>query len=177
MNPRGWLELGAGGWWWGGGGGRWLTYRYHNTSSVLKGLRWETLESRKTRLLLVMLYKIINDLVDVPAAPYLTPASTWILAGGWSGAWGGGWRLTYNIWHSTDVRAEWPPFSALPGTWLAPFFSTSRTQIFSWLAIWKVPLFFSDISVCAHIFRSEIFLGYFFSRYSMNWLRDLSNYQ
>ena len=20
-----------------------------------------------------------------------------------------------NIWHSTDVRLEWPPFSALPG--------------------------------------------------------------
>ena len=26
------------------------------------------------------------------------------------------------IWHSTNVRAEWPPFSALPGIWLAPFF-------------------------------------------------------
>ena len=26
---------------------------------------------------------------------------------------GGG--VTSYIWHSTDVRAEWPPFSALPG--------------------------------------------------------------
>ena len=24
-------------------------------------------------------------------------------------------RVTSYIWHSTDVRAEWPPFSALPG--------------------------------------------------------------
>ena len=26
------------------------------------------------------------------------------------------------IWHSMDVRAEWPPFSALPGICLARFF-------------------------------------------------------
>ena len=24
-------------------------------------------------------------------------------------------NVTSYIWHSTDVRAEWPPFSALPG--------------------------------------------------------------
>ena len=46
--------------------------------------------------------------------------------GGGGGAWGGGGRggregggggqgVTFYIWHSTDVRAEWPPFSALPG--------------------------------------------------------------
>ena len=34
--------------------------------------------------------------------------------------WGGGvtsyiWHSTSYIWHSTDVRAEKPPFSALPG--------------------------------------------------------------
>ena len=28
--------------------------------------------------------------------------------------WGRG-RVTSYTWHSTDVRAEWPPFSALPG--------------------------------------------------------------
>ena len=28
---------------------------------------------------------------------------------------GGGGGVTSYIWHSTDVRAEWPPFSALPG--------------------------------------------------------------
>ena len=25
-----------------------------------------------------------------------------------------GWGITSYIWHSMDVRAEWPPFSALP---------------------------------------------------------------
>ena len=30
---------------------------------------------------------------------------------GGGGAWG---RDTSYIWHSTDVRAEWPPFSVLP---------------------------------------------------------------
>ena len=29
--------------------------------------------------------------------------------------WGGGGGVTSSIWHSTDVRAEWPPFLALPG--------------------------------------------------------------
>ena len=28
---------------------------------------------------------------------------------------GRGCRVTSYIWHSTDVRAEWPPFSTLPG--------------------------------------------------------------
>ena len=28
---------------------------------------------------------------------------------------GGGGGVTSYIWHSTDVQAEWPPFSALPG--------------------------------------------------------------
>ena len=35
---------------------------------------------------------------------------------------GAGGGVTSYIWHSTDVRAEYPPFSALPGIWLAPFF-------------------------------------------------------
>ena len=33
--------------------------------------------------------------------------------GGGGGAGAGG--VTSYIWHSTDVCAEWPPFSALPG--------------------------------------------------------------
>ena len=32
---------------------------------------------------------------------------------------GGGGVVTSYIWHSTDVRAEWPPFSTLP----SPFFN------------------------------------------------------
>ena len=58
---------------------RYCTNRYHNTSSVtdmLQDLNWETLESRRTKLQLVMIYKIMNDLVDIPADTYLTPATT-----------------------------------------------------------------------------------------------------
>ncbi|MEW8542121.1 MAG: reverse transcriptase domain-containing protein, partial [Candidatus Thiodiazotropha sp.] len=58
---------------------RYCTNRYHNTSSVtdmLQDLNWESLESRRTKMQLTMLYKIINDLVDIPPSAYLTPAST-----------------------------------------------------------------------------------------------------
>ena len=34
---------------------------------------------------------------------------------GTRGMGGGGEGVTSYIWHSTDVRAEWPPFPALPG--------------------------------------------------------------
>ena len=56
---------------------RYWTSRDHNASSItgmLQDLDWESLESRRTKLQLVMLYKIINNLVDIPAAPYLTMA-------------------------------------------------------------------------------------------------------
>ena len=55
------------------------TNRYHNTSSVtemLGDLQWETLESRREKIQLTMLFKIVNDLVDFPAEEYLSPAST-----------------------------------------------------------------------------------------------------
>ncbi|XP_052212121.1 uncharacterized protein LOC127831167 [Dreissena polymorpha] len=56
---------------------RYVTNRYHNTSSVssmIEHLGWETLESRRTKAQLTMLYKIINDLVDIPANQYLVQA-------------------------------------------------------------------------------------------------------
>ena len=59
------------------------TNRHHDTSSVpdmLQDLGWETLESRRTKLQLATLYKLINDLVAVSATPYLTSASTRIRA-------------------------------------------------------------------------------------------------
>ena len=34
--------------------------------------------------------------------------------GGGGGGGRGGGRVTSYMWHSTDVRAEWPPSSALP---------------------------------------------------------------
>ena len=60
--------------------------------------------------------------------------------------------VTSYIWHGTDVRAEWPSFSALPNIWLAPFF---QQKVYDW------PYFscfvcershFSDILVNAYIF-------------------------
>ena len=58
---------------------RYVTNRYHNTSSVtsmLEHLEWESLESRRVKCQLTMLFKIINDLVDIPPDHYLTEAST-----------------------------------------------------------------------------------------------------
>ena len=52
---------------------RYSTNRYHNTSSVtdmLQDLNWETLESRRTKLQLVMMFKITNDLVDKTCDSY-----------------------------------------------------------------------------------------------------------
>ena len=42
---------------------------------------------------------------------------------------GGGGRNFYMAYLITDVRAEWPPFSALPGIWLAPFF---QQKVYDW---------------------------------------------
>ena len=62
---------------------RYCTNRYHNTSSVtdmLQDLNWEMLESRRTKLLqLVMMYKIINNLVDTLPDAYLTPGQGWVV--------------------------------------------------------------------------------------------------
>ena len=50
-----------------------------NTSSVtsmLDHLDWESLEARRTKCQLTMVFKIINDLVGNPQEEYLTPSST-----------------------------------------------------------------------------------------------------
>ena len=56
---------------------RYVTNRHHNTSSVtemLETLGWETLECRRQKLQLTLFYKIVNNLVDIPASEYLTLA-------------------------------------------------------------------------------------------------------
>jgi hypothetical protein len=58
---------------------RYTTNNYTTTSSVnemLQQLKWETLESRRTQIQLTMFYKIVNNLMDIPADPYLTPSKT-----------------------------------------------------------------------------------------------------
>ena len=58
----------------------------------------------------------------------------------------------YLIWHSTDVRAEWPPFSALPGIWLAPFFQQKVYEWpdFFWIPIWKAQCFWHP-GICTYV--------------------------
>ena len=54
---------------------RFVTRRYHNTSSVTQMpyyLHWLTLEQRRAISILTMLYKITNNLVAIPASSYLT---------------------------------------------------------------------------------------------------------
>ena len=57
--------------------GRYTTRSYRNTSSVtnmLEGLNWESLQSRRTKIHLTVLLKIINNLVhvDILSDTYLT---------------------------------------------------------------------------------------------------------
>ena len=57
---------------------RFATNRYGNTSSVtsmLDHLKWETLETRRAKIQLSLLYKVVEDLIDIPAAKYLTPST------------------------------------------------------------------------------------------------------
>ena len=56
---------------------RYTTNRYRNTSSVssmLEHLQWESLES--TKIQLTLLYKVVNDLVDISADEYLTKGTS-----------------------------------------------------------------------------------------------------
>jgi predicted YcjX-like family ATPase len=53
---------------------RYVTNRYRNTSSVtymLGDLEWDTLETRRKKIRLTMMYKIINNLIDIRAEEYL----------------------------------------------------------------------------------------------------------
>ena len=77
--------------------------------------------------------------------------------------WGAGGGVTSYIWHSTDVRAEWPPFSALLGIWLAPFFQqkvyilrsnfSSFPQYFQYISNFKSPVTYIVVKyVCLNYF-------------------------
>ena len=57
---------------------RYATNRYQNTScntDMLEDLNWDTLETRRPKSQVTMMFKIINDLVDMQAADFVTPAS------------------------------------------------------------------------------------------------------
>ena len=58
---------------------RYTTNHFRNTSSVtsmLEHLQWETLESRRSKIQLILFNKVANDLTDIPAAKYLSPSTT-----------------------------------------------------------------------------------------------------
>ena len=58
---------------------RYITNRYRNTSSVssmLDHLQLESLESRRIKCQLTMMFKIVHGLVDIPPEKYFTSAST-----------------------------------------------------------------------------------------------------
>ena len=58
---------------------RYVTNIHHNRSSVtdmLDQLGWESLDTRRSKLQLTMLYKIVHDLIDILAAEYLTPSTS-----------------------------------------------------------------------------------------------------
>ena len=91
---------------------------------------------------------------------------SWLGGGGWGGGGGGrgGNFLSSYIWQSMDVRAEWPPFSALPCIWLAPFF---HQKVYDWPnfsgLVYERP-HFSDVSRYMHIF---FVLRFFEATYSL----------
>ena len=58
------------------GAARYVTNRYHNTSSVrniIEHLNWRRLADRRSDECLVMLYKILHELVAVPKTDILIP--------------------------------------------------------------------------------------------------------
>jgi hypothetical protein len=53
---------------------RYVVNRYHNASSVtsmLEELKWPTLEERRKRARLILMYKIVNGLVKIDATDRL----------------------------------------------------------------------------------------------------------
>ena len=57
---------------------RYVTNRFHNTSSVtnmLHELKWDSLQQRRCKSRLTMLYKMSNDLIDISHSDYLIPST------------------------------------------------------------------------------------------------------
>ena len=63
---------------------RFVTGDYKTTSStsqMITNLGWSSLQQRRTEARLVMMYRITHDLVDIPAAQYLHPATVMHIRG------------------------------------------------------------------------------------------------
>ena len=58
---------------------RYTTNRFGNTSSVssmLDHLQWESLKSRRTKIQLTLFFKVVHNIIDIPADKYLIPSTT-----------------------------------------------------------------------------------------------------
>ena len=53
-----------------------LDLKKGSVTSMLDHLDWESLEASRTKHRLIMFFKIVHGLVDIPSDAYLTPAST-----------------------------------------------------------------------------------------------------
>ena len=73
------------------------------------------------------------------------------------GGGGVGGMVTSYIWHSTDVRAEWPPFQRCQVHDWPPFFDKKYMTDPIFHDWYMKGTTFSDIPVYVHIFHSEIF--------------------
>ena len=63
---------------------RFVTGDYKTTSStnqMIANLSWSSLQQRRTEAWLVMMYRITHDLVDIPVAQYLHPATVMHIRG------------------------------------------------------------------------------------------------
>ena len=50
--------------------------RESSVTSILKELKWPTLQQRRTNTKMVMMYRIVHHLIAIPSQMYLTPATT-----------------------------------------------------------------------------------------------------
>ena len=55
---------------------RFVTNKYSRYASVITDLNWPTLAQCRDELKAIMMFKIINHLVGIPANPFLTPIAT-----------------------------------------------------------------------------------------------------
>ena len=51
-----------------------------SVTDMLQELKWESLESRRVKIQLTLLFKVVSDLVDIADSAFLIPASTQIRA-------------------------------------------------------------------------------------------------
>ena len=50
--------------------------RFHSVTAMLDKLQWPTLKDRRHHLIAAMMYKIVNNLIDIKASLYLTPTTS-----------------------------------------------------------------------------------------------------